>query len=99
VFGSFSLNNRANTTSREDKWIGAVPLKQQFPTLYRVARHKHDSVASVFSKVPLNIFFRRYLLGDNLAHCHNQVSTFAHVRLNDRNACLDRVLLRMACSR
>jgi hypothetical protein len=37
----------------------------------------------VFSKIPQNISFRRSLLGDNLAHWHNLVSTVAHLRLND----------------
>jgi hypothetical protein len=39
----------------------------------------------VFSKVPLNISFRRSLLGDNLVHKHNLVSTIAHVRFNERD--------------
>jgi hypothetical protein len=51
--------------------------------LYRIVQHKHNSVASVFSKIPLNISFRRSLLGDNLAQRFNLVSKISHVRLNE----------------
>jgi hypothetical protein len=82
--GTFIINDGANTRFWEDRWIGVVPLKQQFPNLYRIIRHKHDSVASVFSKVPLNISFTRSLLGDNLVQWFNLVAKIAHVRLNER---------------
>jgi hypothetical protein len=82
--GTFIINDGANTCFWEDRWIGIVPLKQHFPNLFRIVRHKHDSVASVFSKVPLNVSFRRSLLGDNLAQWFNLVSKIVHVRSNEK---------------
>jgi hypothetical protein len=80
----FNINNEVNIRFWKDRWIGMVPLKQQFPTLYRIVRHKHDSVAPVFRVVPLNISFRRSLLVDNLAQWFNLVAKISHIRLNDR---------------
>jgi hypothetical protein len=84
-FGTFHLNNGENTRFWEDKWIGNRPLKEQYPTLYWITRHMHKSVASVFSMIPLNISFRRSLLGDNLASWHNLVARISHVTLNTRS--------------
>jgi hypothetical protein len=42
--------------------------QDQYPHLYRIVRHKHTSVASVFSTVPLNVLFRRSLLGDTVPY-------------------------------
>ncbi|MFB5604543.1 MAG: hypothetical protein ACE5RK_09090, partial [Candidatus Nitrosomaritimum aestuariumsis] len=83
-FGTFQLNNGANIRFWEDIWTGNSPLKQQYPHLYRIARHKHDTVASVFRSVPLNISFRRSLTGDNLQSWYDLVSKIAHERLNER---------------
>jgi hypothetical protein len=84
-FCTFDLNNRENTRFWEDKWIGNSPLKQQYPSLYRIARHKQSSVASVFSMAPLNISFRISLLEDSLACWHNLVARIIHVRFNERS--------------
>jgi hypothetical protein len=84
-FGTFHLNNGENTRFWEDKWIGNRALKEQYPTLYRITRHMHKSVASVFSMIPLNISFRRSLLGDNLASWHNLVARISHDTLNTRS--------------
>jgi hypothetical protein len=34
--GTFIINDGTNTRFWEDRWIGVVPLKQQFPNLYRI---------------------------------------------------------------
>ena len=47
-------------------------------------RHKNASVAKMFSSIPLNISFRRGLVGQNLVLWHNLVSRIAHIQLNDR---------------
>jgi hypothetical protein len=83
-YGSFQINNGKNTRFWEDTWIGSTPLQHKYPHLYRIVRHKHTSVASVLSTVPLNISFRRSLLGNTLQSWHKLVATIANVRLNDR---------------
>jgi hypothetical protein len=85
TLGSFHLNNGENTRFWEDKWIGNIPLKEQYPSLFSIARHKHKTVASAFSTIPLNISFRRSLLGANLVSWHNLVARIGHVTLNDRS--------------
>jgi hypothetical protein len=37
-----------------------------YPMLYRIVRKKYVTVDSVLSFVPLNVFFRRTLVGDKL---------------------------------
>jgi hypothetical protein len=84
-YGTFQLNNGANIRLWEDIWTSNSPLKQQYrPHLYRIVRHKNDTVASVFRSVPLNISFRRSLTGDNLQSWYNLVAKISHVRLNER---------------
>jgi hypothetical protein len=66
-FGTIQLNNGANIRFWEDIWTGNSSLKQQYPHLYRIVRHKHDTKAFAFkSSVPLNISFRTSFTGDNL---------------------------------
>jgi hypothetical protein len=84
-FGTFHLNNGENTRFWEDKWIGNRPLKEQYPTLYRITRHIHKLLALVFSTIPLNISFRRSLSRDNLASWDNMVARISHVTLNNRS--------------
>jgi hypothetical protein len=68
-------------------WIKLLThiLKQQFPYLYGIARHKYDTLVTVFRMVPLNISFKRSLIGDNLQSLHNLVAQIANnVRLNEK---------------
>jgi hypothetical protein len=83
-FGTFQLNNGANIRFWKDIWTGKSPLKQQYPHLYRIARHKHHTIASMFRSIHLNISFRRSLSEDNLRSWYDLVSKIAHVRLNRR---------------
>jgi hypothetical protein len=83
-YGTLQVNNGKNTRFWEDTWIGNSSLQHKYPHLYRIVRHKHTSVASVFSTVPLNISFRRSLLGNTLQSRHELVATIGNVRLNDR---------------
>jgi len=46
----------------EDKWLENLPLREQYPCLYNIARHKQDTIAKVFSTSPLT--------KDNLAKCN-----------------------------
>jgi hypothetical protein len=40
------------------------PLMKQFPVLYNIVRRKHQIVAQVLTTSPLNVSFRRALVGD-----------------------------------
>ena len=63
--------------------MGNFTLKQRFPCLYNIVRKKGASVSLVFSSVPLNISFRRGLVGQNLVAWHRLVASLVHIQLNE----------------
>jgi hypothetical protein len=79
-FGSFQLNNGSQIRFWEDKWIGHHAFKDQYPSLYNIARGKSDTVEKVLSRVPLNISFRRQLTRNNLVMWHNLIHRIIRVR-------------------
>ncbi|WVZ67862.1 hypothetical protein U9M48_016884 [Paspalum notatum var. saurae] len=66
----------------EDKWLENFTLKEQYPFLFNIARKKHSSVAHVLSTNPLNISFRRVLVGDKLIKWNDLVARVAFVQLD-----------------
>ena len=81
--GSFHLNNSNQIRFWEDKWIGNHTFREQYPDLYNIVRKKHVTVASVFSRVPLNVSFRRTLTGHLLTLWHDLFAQNSHVHLNN----------------
>jgi hypothetical protein len=63
--GFFKIGNGQRTQFWEDVWLGELPLAQQYPSLYNLVRRKNILVAEVLTGNPLNIEFRRTLLGNN----------------------------------
>jgi hypothetical protein len=80
--GHFQLNNGGNIHVSEDRCLGNFTLSQQYPSLYAITHRRNVLVASVFSTIPLNIAFRRGLVGNNLALWLRLVARVVHVRLN-----------------
>ena len=78
-FGSFKIMNGKQTHFWLDTWLGNRPLKDRFPTLFNIVRINHNSVAKVLSSVPLNISFRRNLVGRNLRDWHRIVNSLLDV--------------------
>jgi len=64
--GSFQIKDGKQTRFWEDTWVGQRPIKEQYPSIYNIARQPHASVASVLSSEPLNISFRRVLVNEKL---------------------------------
>jgi hypothetical protein len=60
-YGSFKLNNGSQIRFWKDMWIGNNAFKDQYPTLYNIARRKSDTVEKVLSRLPLNVSFHRQL--------------------------------------
>lgn len=60
----FKVGNGLNTLFWEDIWLGNTPLAQQYPSLYNIVHHKNVTVAQVLTQSPLNITFRRMLIGN-----------------------------------
>jgi hypothetical protein len=55
----------------------------KYPNLYRIVRKKNVSVAQVLSIIPLNVSFRRALVGDNWDKWLSLVGNVMMVNLND----------------
>ena len=65
--GSFSIRNGSEIRFWEDKWLGQSTLRELYPALYNIVRHKGDPLATVMGTSPPNVSFRRSLLGPRLA--------------------------------
>lgn len=59
-----------------------MPLKR-FLDMYRIVRTKNASVAKVLGSTPLNISFRRAIVGDRLIEWLKLVSLVLPVALNN----------------
>ena len=60
----FIVGNGIDTRFWEDMWLGDAPLATQYPSLYRIVQRREALVATVLQSIPLNIQFRRVLVGD-----------------------------------
>jgi hypothetical protein len=61
--GSFSLGDGSSIRFWEDTWLGDRPMAAQYPSLYNIVLHKDQVVAHTLASVPLNIEFKRSLVG------------------------------------
>ena len=62
-YGSFSIKDGSKIRFCEDKWLGNDTLREQYPALYNIVRHKGDTIAKVSESFPPNVMFRRDLIG------------------------------------
>nr|ABA94402.1 retrotransposon protein, putative, unclassified [Oryza sativa Japonica Group] len=62
--GSWIVNDGNQTRFWEDKWLGNLAFKDKYPSLYSIVRRKSSTIANVMSSVPLNVSFRRSLVGN-----------------------------------
>jgi hypothetical protein len=81
-FGSFQLDNGTHIWFWEDKWLRIGILKEIYPQLYALVRRKNVVVANIFQTIPLNISFRRGLVGQLREQWMDLVAHLVHVRLN-----------------
>ena len=65
--GSFSIQDGSEIRFWEDIWLGQSTLREQYPALYNIVRHKGDTIAKVMGTSPPNVSFRRSLLGPRQA--------------------------------
>ena len=83
--GRFKVGNGSQTRFWEDLWIGSETLMKRFPSLYNITRRKNDIIANVLSTIPLNVSFRRALIGDRLRKWIFLVTEVVTYSLNDQN--------------
>jgi exonuclease III len=81
--GSSIIGNGQNTRFWEDTWLGDKPLCDQYPSLYRIVNYRNVSVSHVMLGAPLNIGFRRALLGDRWDRWVHLVSRLMQIRLSE----------------
>ena len=63
--GHFKIGDGRKTRFWEDIWLSDTPLKNQYPSLYSITNRKNVFVHDVLNTAPpLNISFRRGLVGD-----------------------------------
>uniref|UniRef100_A0A8I6YHX2 Reverse transcriptase zinc-binding domain-containing protein n=1 Tax=Hordeum vulgare subsp. vulgare TaxID=112509 RepID=A0A8I6YHX2_HORVV len=88
----FIIGNGEKTRFWEDTWIGEEPLALQYPQLYNIAQRKQTSVAVVLRETPLNIQFRRALIGNRWVRWLHLVRRLMDITLSD---CLDSIRWRL----
>jgi hypothetical protein len=50
--GSFSITDGSEVRFWEDKWLGNASLREHYPALYAIVRHKGDTLAHVLGSNP-----------------------------------------------
>ncbi|PNT68802.1 hypothetical protein BRADI_3g45376v3, partial [Brachypodium distachyon] len=68
----------------KDRWLGHAPLKDQFPSLYRIALIRQATIAEVMTSVPPNIAFRRNIVGARAIVWEELCVKLASVQLIDQ---------------
>ena len=79
--GSFEIKDGKQTRFWEDTWVGQRPFKEQYPSIYNIARQPSASVASVLSSDSLNISFRRALVDEKLQEWLDLVAKITNINL------------------
>ena len=81
--GSFDIKDGSNTRFWDDIWVGTLPFKDRYPSLYNIVRDPHATVEKAMATQPLNISFRRALMDNKLVEWQDLVAQIAHVNLVD----------------
>ena len=81
--GTFKIKDGSQTRFWENIWVGSKPLKEQFPNLYNIVYYPHVIVANVMNQAPLNISFRRTLVGDKITAWNNLIAKISTYQLSD----------------
>ncbi len=88
TMGSWIVNNEEHIRFWEDKWLGNMTFREKYPSLYAIVRRRSSFVASVMASVPLNVSFRRALVGHNLTLWHELCASIVHIQLNNTSDCI-----------
>jgi hypothetical protein len=80
--GRFVVQDGTQTRFWEDLWLGKEPLRLTYPSLYNIVRKKNATVAQVLSTSPLNVSFRRAVVGENWNRWLILVGSLMNVQLS-----------------
>ena len=50
-FGALNIKNGTEICFCEDKWLGDTTLREQYPALYNIVRHKSDTIAIIMQSL------------------------------------------------
>jgi hypothetical protein len=81
--GKFVVGSGEGVRFWEDIWLGDETLATQYPQLYNIVHRKHDTVEPVMGSTPLNIGFRRRLIGDKWDQWTHLCQRLMRINLND----------------
>ncbi|WVZ96424.1 hypothetical protein U9M48_042062 [Paspalum notatum var. saurae] len=81
--GRFKLVSGNQIRFWEDIWLDNQALKDQHPNLFNIVRNKHATVAEVLNSIPLNVSFRRALVGNRLNEWSSLVARLTQVNLQE----------------
>jgi hypothetical protein len=81
-FGTFKVKDGTQVRFWEDKWLGNATLREQYPCLYNIARHKQHTLSEVLSSSPINISWRRDLIDNKLAAWNSLYPCIANITLS-----------------
>ena len=85
-FGSFKIRDGSQVRFWEDKWLGNASLREQYPCLYNIVRHKQSTIAQIFQTNPPCFSWRRDLIGAKLAAWYNILPHIADlVRVHEQD--------------
>ena len=84
---SYIVNDGEQIRFWEGKWLENLAFRYKYPSLYAIFRRKSASVASVMGSVPLNVFFKRDLVGQNLPIWYELCASITHIQLDDSSDC------------
>jgi hypothetical protein len=79
--GSFSIREGSEIRFWEYKWLESTSLREQYPALYAIVRHKGDTLAHVLGSNPPNATFRRNLFGPRLVSWEALLLRLASIQL------------------
>jgi hypothetical protein len=82
-YGSFSIKDGSEIRFWEDKWLGNDILREQYPVLYAIVRHKGDTLSHVLGSNSPNMTFRRNLFGPRLVSWEALLQRMANVQLTN----------------
>ena len=79
------LNGQFSNQAPARYLVSEPTLSYKFVNLFNIVRKKHATVDEVFNTVPLNISFRRALIGNKLLEWNNLIITITNVNLQAGN--------------
>jgi hypothetical protein len=81
-FGSFFIKDGSQVRFWEDKWLGNAALREQYPCLYNVVRHKQATISYFLQTTPLNFTWRRDIIGSELVAWNHLFPRIANIVLS-----------------